>query len=102
MILEREIESFLRESINKIGGRCLKWVSPGTAGVPDRIVLYNGKVYFIEVKRPGGTLSKLQQQFGNYLVTNGFNYYIIMSKYDVEFFINALTKGELQYVIKKE
>ena len=95
MILEKEIESFFRDSIKKIGGRCLKWVSPGTSGVPDRIVLYKGKVYFVEVKRPGGKLTNLQQQFGNYLVTNGFNYFIIMSKYDVEFFINALTKGDI-------
>lgn len=61
--LERELESKLVDEIKKRGGLCLKWVSPGAAGVPDRIVLMPyGCVYFIELKRPkGGKRAELQK-----------------------------------------
>lgn len=45
------------------GGLCLKFVSPGKRGVPDRIVLFpGGVVAFVEFKRPGGRFSELQKQ----------------------------------------
>lgn len=37
-----------------------KFVSPGTRGVPDRIIFGNGKVLLLEIKRPGGHASPLQ------------------------------------------
>ena len=41
----------------------LKFVCPGLDGVPDRIVLLpNGKLAFIELKRPGGKMRKLQEK----------------------------------------
>ena len=51
---EAELEKRLKEEIEKRGGLCLKWTSPGFTGVPDRIVLLPGaRILFIEVKRPG-------------------------------------------------
>lgn len=59
---ESEIERQLVAGIKKLGGRCYKWVSPGNAGVPDRIaVLPGGRVVFIELKTETGRLSKLQE-----------------------------------------
>lgn len=53
-----------RKIINKVktaGGVCLKWVSPGFSGVPDRIaILPGGKIIFIEVKRPKARDAKRQ------------------------------------------
>lgn len=50
---EREAvaEKLLRLRVAKAGGLCLKF---GTNGMPDRIVILEGKVSFIELKRPGG------------------------------------------------
>ena len=54
-ILEKDIEKRLVREVKKLGGLCLKWVSPGNSGVPDRIVLMpGGKAIFVELKRPGG------------------------------------------------
>lgn len=53
-MLEKQIEEKLRKSIKAMGGLCLKWVSPGYTGVPDRIVLLpGGRIIFVELKAPG-------------------------------------------------
>lgn len=53
----------MRTTIRRCGGRCYKWVSPGNAGVPDRIVIVPpGRVVFVELKTPIGELSELQKE----------------------------------------
>lgn len=71
--LERELESKLVKEIKKRGGQCLKWVSPGAAGVPDRIVILpDGFVYFVELKRPkGGKQAELQKYWARQLTNLG-------------------------------
>ena len=60
-MLEKDIERYLVQRVKKLGGVCFKWVSPGHAGVPDRIVLLpEGRIVFLELKRPGCKPSKLQ------------------------------------------
>lgn len=60
-MLERELERRLAKRVKEAGGLSAKWVSPGLAGVPDRIVLLpGGVVRFVELKRPGGRLTVLQ------------------------------------------
>ena len=39
LLQESRIEKRLKKEIELIGGKALKFVSPGTAGVPDRILL---------------------------------------------------------------
>lgn len=42
---EKETEKYLRDEIKKMGGAAYKFVSPGNAGVPDRLVcLPGGKI----------------------------------------------------------
>lgn len=53
-MLEKDVESRFRKAVEACGCRCLKFVSPGFAGVPDRIVLIpGGKICFVELKAPG-------------------------------------------------
>ena len=50
---EKFVEKKLIDGVKKRGGLCEKWIS-GTVGWPDRIILLpDGKVGFVEVKRPG-------------------------------------------------
>ena len=72
--LEKEIEKKLRKKVEKAGGRCLKWVCPGWAGVPDRLVLLPGaRIIFVELKRPkGGVLAARQQKWRDILTGLGF------------------------------
>nr|DAJ14055.1 MAG TPA: Nuclease [Siphoviridae sp. ctV7v5] len=61
-MLEKEVEKFLVREVKKIGGTSFKFISPGNAGVPDRIVILpSGKVVFVELKTDKGKLTKLQE-----------------------------------------
>ena len=58
---EKDVENYIVKSVKELGGVAYKFVSPGNAGVPDRIcVMPEGLVYFVEVKKPGGCLSQIQ------------------------------------------
>ena len=60
---ESKIEARLKQQIGRLGGKCWKFVSPGTAGVPDRIiVLPMGHIAFVETKSTGD-MERPQQQF---------------------------------------
>ena len=53
-MLEKDIEQHLRDGVRALGGLCLKFVTPGFTGVPDRIILLKGGVVaFVETKRHG-------------------------------------------------
>ena len=86
--LEREIEAALRKAVEQQGGRCLKWVCPGWAGVPDRIILLPGaRICFVETKRPkGGRLSKLQEKWHEWLRDLGFTVWVIWTRADLAAF----------------
>lgn len=58
---ESTVENYLKKNIERLGGLCLKFTSPGLSGVPDRLCLMdNGKQFFVEVKAPGEKLRPLQ------------------------------------------
>lgn len=59
---ERDVEKFLVQEIKKMGGKAFKFVSPGTLGVPDRLVILPGGITcFVELKRPGGKPRPVQR-----------------------------------------
>ena len=61
VIREREIESYLVKKVTESGGICWKLISPGNAGVPDRLVIIRGEVIFVELKAPGEQPRRLQE-----------------------------------------
>lgn len=77
---ENVVERTLRDKIQRQGGWCLKFVSPGTAGVPDRICLLPGRVLaFVESKAPGRKVKadSLQAFWGKELQRLGFRWYVV-------------------------
>jgi hypothetical protein len=87
---ERDIEAHLRVRVKALGGTAYKFVSPGHAGVADRIVcLPGGVVWFVEVKAPGGRLSPLQMLFGRRMDELGMNYRVIWSREDVDVWLGS-------------
>jgi len=82
---ERDIEAYLRDRVKALGGIAFKFVSPGHAGVADRIVcMPGGVVWFVEVKAPGGKLSPLQRLFEVQMSQLDMRYVTIWSKDEVD------------------
>ena len=59
-MLEKDIERKVVAYAKSKGVLCFKFASPGNRGVPDRILIKNGRVLFLELKRPGQQPTALQ------------------------------------------
>lgn len=78
--MERKIEIKLKKEIEKLGGLCIKFISPSMAGVPDRIILLpKGKICFAELKAPGEKLRPLQLKRKKQFESLGFKVYVVDS-----------------------
>ena len=77
---EKMIESRFVQKVQSRGGLGWKFTSPGTDGVPDRIVLMpGGKIAFVEVKAPGEKMRALQIRRKQQLERVGFSVYCLDS-----------------------
>ena len=91
MILEKEIEKCLICKVRLAGGLAVKFVSPGMAGVPDRLVLLpNGKALFAELKAPGQKMRPLQVKRKRQLEGLGFEVYCLDSYKSIEEMLHDL------------
>ena len=88
---EKNIEQSLVKAVKKKGGLALKFVSPGLAGVPDRLVLLpNGRLGFIELKAPGKKLRVLQEKRKSQLEALGFFVFCLDNTEEIEVMINEI------------
>ena len=88
---EKVIEQKLRESVKAKGGLALKFTSPGTAGVPDRIVLVpDGRVFFVELKATGKNMRPKQVKMASVLERLGHKVRVIDCLEKVEEFVDEL------------
>lgn len=83
--LERTIERWFRGKAEEAGYAVLKLSTPGRKGYPDRIVLARGPgtrstAMFVEFKRPGGVLTKLQEIRHEELVQRGYQVVVVSTK----------------------
>lgn len=88
---ERDLERYTTMVIKSRGGLALKFISPGHAGVPDRLVLMpGGKLCFMELKAPGRKPRPLQVRRIKQLRALGFKVYVVDGKEEIGGIINAL------------
>lgn len=86
---EKDIEKYLIDKIKNAGGRAYKFISPGNAGVPDRLVLLpGGKIIFVELKAPGKKPTSLQLAQHRRIQNLGFKVLVIDSKQAADDLIN--------------
>jgi hypothetical protein len=91
-IREKELESYMRREVERLGGRAYKWVSPGNDGVPDRIVVFPGKVRFVEMKAPGGVLRPQQELQIDWLKDKGIDVAVLSSRADIDDWLKGLSE----------
>ena len=65
--VERDVTAYAKRQ----GWLAIKIVSPNFAGLPDRLYIRDGEYVFVEFKRPGGKLRKLQVQVRKLLRRHG-------------------------------
>jgi hypothetical protein len=88
---EKEIELQLVKAVKKMGGRAVKFMSPGFDGMPDRLVLLpGGKCGFVEVKAPGKKPRALQRVRHEMLKELGFKVYVLDAIGQIEEIINDI------------
>jgi len=93
---EAKIEKKLVQEIKKIGGECYKWVSPGCAGVPDRLVLVpGGKMCFVELKAEGKKERHLQELRQERMRGMGFAVFSAVDSFEK-------IEGVLKYLLTSE
>lgn len=81
MVRERDIEAAFARMGRERGALVLKFTSPGTAGVPDRIVVRpGGIVEFVELKAPGERPRPLQEAVARKLRERGVPVDVVDSK----------------------
>ncbi len=75
---EKQVEQKLVQAVRRAGGLCPKLVSPGTDGLPDRLVLLpGGRLGFVEVKAPGRKPRPLQLHRLDRLRALGFRVFVL-------------------------
>jgi len=88
---ENVVEEHLRKSVKALRGKAYKFVSPGNAGVPDRLVLLpGGKVTFVELKATGKKATVLQEAKHREIRALGFEVFVIDSKAGVDEFLQGV------------
>lgn len=92
-ISEKKIETYLRVQVKKVGGKAYKFVSPAQRSVPDRIVVMpEGVISFVEVKRTGGRITEGQKFELEHLRVLGCHATTVWSKADVDYLIKSLLR----------
>ena len=94
---ESFIERKLIRAVRRSGGLALKFVSPGMAGVPDRLLLFpGGRAAFAEVKAPGEKPRPLQVHRMEQLRKLGFRVYVVDSEEKINLVVTEGTREQAE------
>lgn len=94
---ESTIEARLVREVKKRGGLCYKFTSPGSPGVPDRIVILpSGVTVYVELKTEIGRLAKIQKWQIEELRKRGAVVRVLKGMDQVLAFLEEVDKGEIR------
>ena len=86
---EQKVEEALRVAVHTRGGMCEKF-APVRAGLPDRIVIFEGRVHLVELKAPGGELRAAQYVFHERAKKRGVEVVVLRSIQEVHQWVQDL------------
>ena len=87
---ERVLERNLNKEVKALGGWSIKILSNFITGLPDRLVLHNGRAYFVEVKSEGKKPSPIQRVVHKKLEVLGFPVSVIDTAEKLNNFIKKI------------
>lgn len=91
---EKAIERYLCKRVVEEGGLCLKYSSFTDTGYPDRLVMFSGICFWVELKSKGKKTTKLQEYRISRIRSLGFSVYVCDSKEKIDCILKELG-GEL-------
>lgn len=87
---ENTVEDYLAQCVALAGGVCLKLNPAWAVGIPDRLVVLQDRVAFVETKRPkGGRLSVTQKWWNKRLTALGCECHTVNTREAVDIFIGG-------------
>jgi len=90
---ERDIEHRLGADLKRLGCLYFKFVSPGTDGVPDRIVVTPwGETIYVELKTGKGHLTELQTLQIGRLVKHRARVYVLYGERQARDFVGLIIR----------
>lgn len=88
-MLESELAAILRLKVRAAGGKVVQ-LMPTEAGVPDRMVLHDGKVYLVELKTDTGALRPAQIQWHRKAAQCGVKVHVLQGHEEVAAWVKNL------------
>ena len=93
-MLERDIEAYLVKRCKEIGALCDKFTSPQRRSVPDRLITFNRRVLFVELKATGEKPTEAQVRDHGRRRAAGAEVVWLDSCAAVDAVIDSLLRGE--------
>jgi len=90
---EDRIENYFKKRVEETGGEVRKVVFPGRRHAPDRIALWPGQLWWVELKRPGAKPRAGQHREMDRLADAGQNVTWLSSKEQIDEFIRKVRNG---------
>lgn len=97
-MLERDIEAHLVKRCKEIGALCEKFTSPQCRSVPDRLLIWNGRVVFVELKATGKKPTEAQVRDHDRRVAVGASVCWTDSIEGVEHLVTTILGGGCLYI----
>lgn len=90
---ESQIEAKLVRMVRDMGGLCFKFTSPGSPGVPDRLILLpGGRVVFTELKTEVGRLAAIQKWQISEMQKHGADVRVLKGLAEVNAFVEEVRR----------
>lgn len=91
---ESQLEARLGRMVRERGGLYYKFTSPGSPGVPDRIVIApGGRVIFLELKTQAGCLQKIQRYRISEMREKGAEVWVVKGIAQAKAFVEEVFSG---------
>ena len=71
------VEAEFVKTIKQAGGKAYKFTSEMNRGVSDRLVVFPGQIWFVEIKRDKGKLTPLQEDFERHIKSLNLNHFVV-------------------------